>query len=396
MPPPALGRCVGDVERFLASEFAVAPHRWSGGAFDDLLSLEDVDRQLNWGGLRRPVIRLVRDGEVLDPATWTRRARTGPVWVDDLVHPGRTLGLFADGATIVLQSLHRWWAPLTRFCRELETALGHAVQANAYLTPPGAAGLTPHHDTHDVFVLQVHGTKHWTVREPVVAAPLTRHRSDHTEAARQPVLFEEAMAPGDCLYLPRGVIHSAAAQDGVSLHITIGVLATTVHDLLSRIVDRTADEPAFRRTLPVRFAADGVAAAGVVKQAVVELMEWLEGLDVDLVAGGLVDSVVRRRAPLLDGQLVELASLGAVGDATVVVRRSPTPLPVTTDGLRVQLRLGDRRVDLPASVEPALHRLLDGTAHDVGALADLLDESSRLVLVRRLIREGALRTDDGS
>ena len=84
-----------------------------------------------------------------------------------------------------------------------------------------------------------------------------------------------------------------------------------------------------------------------------------------------------------------------MGDATVVARRSRAPVPVITDGLRVQLRLGDRRVDLPASVEPALHRLLDGGRHAVGTLHDLLDESSRLVLVRRLIREGALRTTDG-
>src|SRR3546814_1501771 len=115
------------------------------------------------------------------------------------------------------------------FCRELEGALGHAVQANAYLTPPGAAGLTPHHDTHDVFVLQVHGTKHWIIREPLVEAPLDRHRSDHELAAEQPVLFEADMAPGDCLYLPRGFIHSAAAQEGVSLHLTIGVLRSEEH-----------------------------------------------------------------------------------------------------------------------------------------------------------------------
>ena len=74
---PALARCVGDAERFLATGFTAVPHRWSGGTFDDLLSLEDVDRQLNGGGLRRPAIRLVRDGVVLDPATWTSRARTG-------------------------------------------------------------------------------------------------------------------------------------------------------------------------------------------------------------------------------------------------------------------------------------------------------------------------------
>jgi hypothetical protein len=393
---PALARCVGDSEGFLAEHFAASPHRWAGSPYDDLLSLADVDGQLSGAGLRRPALRMVRDGAVLDPSTWTRRARTGSVWVDDLVHPGRTLGLFADGATIVLQSLHRWWPPLTRFCRELESALGHAVQANAYLTPPGAAGLTPHHDTHDVFVLQVHGTKHWTIREPLVDAPLARHRSDHVVAARQPVLFEAQMAPGDCLYLPRGFIHSAAAQDGVSLHITIGVLATTVHDLLRRLLDRAADEPAFRRTLPPTHASDADAARAVVKEAVAELSGWLAHLDVEPVAAQLVESAALRRAPLLDGQLLELAALGSVDDDTVVERRAGVVTRTAIEDGRLTLRLGDRRLDLPAEVAPAVDRLLDGAPSRVRDLGDLLDEGSRAVLVRRLIREGALRTTHGA
>ena len=383
---------MGEADEFLATCFGVAPHRWASGGFDDLLSLADVDAQLSGGGLRRPAIRLVRDGEVLDPATWTRRARTGARWVDDLVHPGRTFGLFGDGATIVLQSLHRWWTPLARFCRALEGALGHAVQANAYLTPPGAAGLTPHHDTHDVFVLQVAGRKHWTVREPMVDAPLARHRSDHEEAAAQPVLITAALRPGDCLYLPRGFVHSAAAQEGVSLHITVGVLSTTLHDLVRRIVDRTADEPAFRRSLPAGYGADLDRAGGVVKEAISELMGWLERLPVDEVAHDLVDAVARRRAPLLEGQLLELAALGDLDDATVVVRRPDVAARLALDGDRARLVLADRSVELPAPVAPALVRLLDGGPHRVADLADLLDEPSRLVLVRRLVREAVLRT----
>lgn len=391
----ALIRCVGDAERFLAECFARSPHRWSGEAYEDLLSLADVDGQLSGAGLRRPAVRLVRDGEVLHPSTWTRRARTGATWVDDLVHPGKLLGLFSDGATIVLQSLHRWWPPLTAFCRSLEAELGHAVQANAYLTPPGAAGLTPHHDTHDVFVLQVHGRKHWLVREPLVEAPLARHRSDHEEAARQPVLFEADVVPGDCMYLPRGVIHSAAAQEGVSLHITIGVLAETMHDLLRRIVDRTAEVPAFRRTLPPGHASDLDAARATVKEAVAELTEWLAHLDAEPAAQALVDATTRRRSPILDGQLLELAALDGIGDESVVVVRAGVVPDYAVEAGTLVLRLSDRRIELPAAVEPAVRLLLDGADHRVATLSDQLDEGSRRVLTRRLVREGALRTVDG-
>jgi bifunctional lysine-specific demethylase and histidyl-hydroxylase NO66 len=391
----SLARCVGDVEEFLTTQFTVAPRQWRGEGFDDLLSLSDIDGQLTGAGLRRPAVRLVRDGEVLPPSEWTRRARTGSTWIDDLVDAARLLDAFAGGATVVLQSLHRWWPPLTRFCRELESALGHAVQANAYLTPPGAAGLAPHHDTHDVFVLQVHRTKRWTVREPAVDAPLPRHHSDHAVAAGQPVLFEVELEPGDCLYLPRGFVHSAAAQEGASLHLTIGVLATTAHDVLRRLVDRAADDVAFRRSLPPGHAATHEAATRAVKEVVAELVEWLERLDPADVGGELVARAGRRRAPVLDGHLVELTRLAAVDDHTVVVRRGGVSVDLDVADDRLVVTSSDRRIEFPAVVGHVVHELLDGARHAVGELADRLDRPSRLVLVRRLVREGLLRTVDG-
>lgn len=390
----ALARCTGDPPGFLATVFGAAPNLRRGGrSFDDLLSLGDVDRALTASGLRQPAFRLVRDGEVIDRRRSTRPARTGATSYDDLIDPGRVLDLFADGATVVLQSLHRWWPPVSRFCRDLELALGHPLQANAYLTPPGAAGLAPHHDTHDVFVLQVAGTKHWTVRAPVVDAPLARHRSDHRAAAAQPVLFEAALGPGDSLYLPRGYVHSAATQEGISLHLTLGVLATTVHDVLRRVVEQAGDDPAFRAALPAGYPFDRDAATGAVKETVANLIGWLERLDADELAEGLVDEFFAHRTPLLDGQLAELMGLDDIDDASLVRRRAGAVVSVRDTGEgRLGVTLGDRRLDLPGQLGPALRRLVAGPPSRVGDLADLLDGPSRRVLVRRLVREGLLRT----
>jgi hypothetical protein len=395
----------------------VAPHRWRhAGSFDDVLSLADVDRALTGAGLRRPAFRLVRDGDVLPPSAYTRSARTGASRIDDLIDTGRVLDLFASGATVVLQGLQRWWAPAAHFCRDLELALGHPVQANAYLTPAGAAGLAPHHDTHDVFVLQVAGTKHWVVRQPAIDTPLPRHVSDHDLAAAQPVLFEADLGPGDVLYLPRGFVHSAAAQQGVSLHLTLGVLATTVHDVLRQLVDMAGDDVTFRRSLAPGWPDDDSSATGEVKAAVAELVDWLGGVDPAEVSARLRDRFVANRTPLLDGQLLELAALDDVDDDTVVIRRAGTVGSLTVDppvaappaaapghGLsvgdpsvggeaRLRLVLGDRQVVMPAALEPAVRRLTDGGPHRVGDLADLLDQASRRVLVRRLIREGAVQS----
>jgi hypothetical protein len=56
--------------------------------------------------------------------------------------------------------------------------------------------------------------------------------------------------------------------------------------------------------------------------------------------------------------------------------------------------LADRTVTLPVALRGALDRLAPGDPLAVRDLADLLDGPSRLVLVRRLVREGALVATD--
>ena len=254
----------------------------------------------------------------------------------------------------------------------------------------GSAGFDPHHDTHDVFVLQLHGTKDWVVREPVVEAPLARHRSDHDEAARQPVRFEARLQPGDCLYLPRGFVHSARTESGTSLHLTVGVLATTAHDVLRRLVSAAADDPRFRRTMPAGFGTDPAVAETAVKQLLAEWAAWVAEVEPAPVAAAAIERFHRGRRPLLDGQLLELATLDALGDDDQVRLRPGTVWRIRQDGDQLVLAVGDRDVRLPAALGPALTRLLDGQARRVADLSDLMDLPSRMVLVRRLIREGLL------
>lgn len=372
-------------------------HR-SGGPVDDLLTLADVDRMLTAGGLRRPAVRLVRDGHPLDPSTWTRRVRTGASVVDDLIDPARLLDLHRDGATVVLQSMQRWWPPVGAFCRALESELGHAVQANAYLTPAGGVGLTPHHDTHDVFVVQVHGTKQWTVRAPMIDAPLRRHRSTADEASGRPVLFEVELSAGDCLYLPRGVVHSAAAQQRASLHLTFGVLATTGHDVVTRLASLAAESSQFRRALPPRWAEDVETGAVAVTEVVAALRRFLDDLDPVDVAADLARRYRSGRTPDLQGQLLQLDQLDDLADASVVRARPGLDVIVGRCGVddrdeRLVLRVGRKSIDLPVAIAPAVDLLVDGEPHAVAELSDWLSLSSRMVLVRRLVREGVLVTE---
>jgi len=79
---------------------------------------------------------------------------------------------YHGGYTIVVNHLHRRSAAVARLCRGLEASLHHPVGANLYLTPQNAQGFRPHVDTHDVFILQLHGEKFWHVARPYYPLPL--------------------------------------------------------------------------------------------------------------------------------------------------------------------------------------------------------------------------------
>jgi hypothetical protein len=389
-----VARCVGDPDRFVADHWGRAPllRRVAGpGGFDDLLSLRDVDRLLSTTSPRTPAFRLVKQGRPLAASAYTKSGKVGSQPLDDLADPGRIFAEFAGGATVVLQGLHRSWPPLTRLCRELELFLTHPTQVNAYLTPPSSQGLAVHHDTHDVFVLQVHGRKHWQVWDPVVANPLPGQTLPADAPAPGEPLLDAELHPGDCLYVPRGFRHAATTAADASLHLTVGMLAPTWDEVLRDVVGQATAEPAFRESLPVGFANDPQAFAADVAERVAELRRFLDKVDVGRAAEAAARRFWSARAPLLEGQLLDLLALDRLDDRSLVRRRDGAVCRLRRVGDRLEVLLGDRELRMPARLEPALRRLAAADPLAVADLADLLDEPSRLVLVRRLIREGLLQ-----
>jgi lysine-specific demethylase/histidyl-hydroxylase NO66 len=393
---PAIERCAGDPAAFVRDHWAKAPllRRGAGpGGFDDLLSLDDVDRILATTAPRLPAFRMVKDGKPLAPSAYTKSGRVGSQPLDDLADPGKVFDQFAGGATIVLQSLHRSWAPLAAFCRSLELFFTHPVQVNAYLTPPSSRGLGVHHDTHDVFVLQVHGRKLWQVWDAAVPFPLAHQKKlpPGAEAPTEAPLVEAELAPGDCLYVPRGFRHAARTAETASLHLTVGMLTYNWNELLRQVVELATEEPWFREGLPVGFADEPEALAASLADRVAELRRFLDKVDLSRVADRAARRFWANRPPSLAGQLRLLLDLDELDDRTVLERRPGATARLRVRGDRLELLLGDRTLTMPAGLEPAVRRLVDADRCAPADLNGLLDEPSRLVLARRLVREGLLQ-----
>jgi hypothetical protein len=378
---PALERCVGDVERFAREHWARAPlyrPRADAGAFADLFSLADVDHLIASASLRTPAFRLVKDGRPLPAETYTKSGKVGSRPLADLADPGRIFALFDGGATIVLQSLHRFWPPLTRFCRDLELALTHPVQVNVYVTPPASRGLGVHHDTHDVFVLQVSGSKQWDVYDV----------GDERGGGERRIVA--GLQPGDAMYIPTTFPHQARTAASTSVHLTVGILSTTWRDVLRPLVDEALADAAFARPLPPGFAERPQDLAPAVADQLRELASRIEKHDPGAVADGAALRFWSTRPPILTGQLQQLLALGDLDDRTMLRRRAGAVCRLRRDGERLAVHLGDRELRMPLRLEPVLRAILAREAFAVGDLADHLDGHGRLVLARRLVREGLL------
>jgi ribosomal protein L16 Arg81 hydroxylase len=289
---------------------------------------------------------------------------------------------FERGATIVLQALHLYHPPLARFCRDLERALGHPAQTNAYYTPRSAQGFEVHHDTHDVFCVQVEGEKRWLVYPPVLELPLRDQK--YTKEMGEPgeAILDVTLRAGDTLYLPRGWLHEARTSDSHSLHLTVGVATYTWLDALKAALEESAkDEVELRR---------GVSMSGVRPERLLQLVA--PRLSPEAVATRMRRSFVRNRRPVRDDLFDQLRALEELDLDTRLVRNETVLADLSVDDETATLTYEGRDLRFPARIAGELEFVL--AAEEPFRLSELpgpLDDEGRLVLARRLVREGFLR-----
>ncbi|MFD0022265.1 cupin domain-containing protein [Streptomyces sp. NPDC058382] len=347
--------------------------------FSDLFSADAVDELVSRRGLRTPFLRVAKNGSTLPGSSFTSSAGVGAT-ISDQLDDTALWREFADGATLVLQALQRTWGPVGDFGTALSTELGHPVQANAYITPPQNRGFDDHYDVHDVFVLQIEGTKRWIIHGPVHPDPLrdqpwTDRRTAVAEAAKAEPHIDTVLEPGDVLYLPRGWLHAAEAQGRVSIHLTLGIHSWTRYELAEQLVRAALatlrDDPRMRGSLPL--GVDGPAG------------------ELDMVRERLLAAVMEADStPLFDrarrgqgrpgplGPLAQLAAVDGLRPGTPVRLREA--LEARLEGRRLSTRVG--RLDFAEKDMPSLARLLDGEVRTAGDLG--------VELVGRLLHAGVL------
>jgi ribosomal protein L16 Arg81 hydroxylase len=304
---------------------------------------------------------------------------------------------YASGFTVVVNNLERRWAPLAEFGRDLEQVFRCRVTINVYATPRHAQGFARHFDTHDVFILQIAGDKIWNVSPPVVRLPLapTPGHTRSTFVTAEPANSEACLvSPGDLLYIPRGGVHDARTEAGSSVHLTVGVHVTRWADLLTDAIrDAAEHDERLREGVPPEWLR-GEEPAGNVGARLRELLQRVGDSVAERAAvGHRARQFLAERRPSVESHFRNLDRLHELEPASRVRRRGGAELFVVVEGDRAILEGGGHRVEAPARVAPQFAFV---AAHNSFAIADLpgaIDDKGKVVLVRRLVREGLLSVE---
>jgi bifunctional lysine-specific demethylase and histidyl-hydroxylase NO66 len=210
-----------------------------------------------------------------------------------------------------------------------------------------------------------------------------------------PPALDEVLEPGDALYLPRGWLHSAAAQDEASLHLTVGIKALTRYALVGALLELAAEDPRLRATLPFGLdLADPDQVEPELTETVEALRDWLAGAVPGPVAGKLRARVWPAARPAPIRPLAQAEAIAGLGPDDHVTVRPGLKWRLAPDGDdRVALHAFDRVVTMPGGCALALRALLEGGVTRVGDLPGLDTDEDRLVLARRLLREAILIPD---
>ena len=355
--------------------------------YDGIITVRDLETLLSSGDLRFPAVRLARNGMYYVPEAYSRNIKFGDDYFNGIPDLDAINREYRSGATVAMPAIHRIWAPVRELCQTLETYFDHPAHANVYITPGDASGFTPHYDTHEVFILQISGKKHWRVFDPPLPLPhRTQTFTPHGYIPTAPLL-ELDLEPGNLLYLPRGYVHAASTEDSYSAHVTLGITVFTWVELASELLLSSKNLPEFRRALPPGFARNDVVRAAM-KEELVRLVDKLRS---NFDYGALIDAFSRRvsagypkPAPPFH---TDVTVIGLHTELNVLEKNS---VRITTQNQHIVLKYAGRKLVLSGQYQATLEAICASSRFRPHDLPRYLDDEALLRFIRYLHQEGFL------
>jgi hypothetical protein len=380
---------VGDDEEFFRTYFNRRVLYRPGGITGDprqILSIADMDDIVHQEGMRSSLLRMLGNGVPATGEQLTSRLemrREGKT-LDDAIDPGRIYAHFRAGKTLIHGGLNLTRPNLRALAGSMTGRLAAKSEVVGFLTPAGQRGAV-HSDPTDVYVIQLEGTKRWQIW-PTPPVRRAGEDKDSFPALPDPV-FDLALQPGDVLYVPHSTPHRAAAQDGVSLHLTV-VAGPRMwsHHLLSAVQDILHNSPEFW-DIPYLDDASPEEMTSKIEQLIGRLRT--------------VDAAAELERARRDGRSFRAVQQGALfqelaaadrvdADTKLLAVAGATAFHEVADGPAKVTILGNT-VAMPAATAAALRSASTTIPFPAGEFLPGADSGQVLPAARQLLRLGALK-----
>jgi ribosomal protein L16 Arg81 hydroxylase len=363
-----------DFREFYWEREPLVVHRGDPDYYDGLFSLADFDEAIT----RSPDYVKMANAETKKNKSYRPSSAEGlEAVLDDM----------RSGGTLVLDQLHNREPRLKLLCQALAPEFGHRFQTNLYLTPPNGKGFSPHWDNHDVFILQVVGSKHWKIEKQRRTFPDKWSQMENEGRELRGAVNEFTLKQGDLIYIPRGFVHAAECGEEPSLHITLGVTAIFFEDLLNAIIKAGLHQrEEFRSTLPLGFMRGGTK--GVVERVKAALHTLSDEAFLTQVVDQFRDEAVKTFPLDVSGQVVDFFQPAPLSLTDNIGPRQGIIYQMHPGDDSVRLNFGGRSIVFPGFFGESLNFALKTPRYTIGEIDGELEDEEKIVFIERLLQEG--------
>ena len=357
--------------------------------FNNVLNVDDIGLHLQNKLLRLPTISLVNNGNMVHESLWSKDRTLNGVSLGKMADNDKVFDYFNTGCTITLNDAHRYLGNLINFCTALEKELKFRVQTNIYITPPGAQGFDIHYDTHDVFALQVFGTKQWKLYDMTRELPLDEHKADRDAHIGKTPQDDFLVHPGDVLYIPRGLTHAAVSTDHVSIHITLGFLPYKGTDLVNELHKSSKERLFFRKSRPHGFSTEQER-----KEYKLEFEKELRLLVAENTTEQLLEKTEQKffeeKSSDDSSRFLDLTRINDLNLNSVLCRRKSILLETSNGNGEIKVSWNKKNIALPVFLAPSVNFVLNNDKFLVKDIQGLIDDKGKVDLCKKFISDGIL------
>ena len=286
-----------------------------------------------------------------------------------------------QGMSIVLNNIGDDVPAIAAMNAMVERYLRCNTHTNAYASFKHDSAFGAHYDSHNVLVLQLHGSKRWWSHGQVASFPQEGKVFRSLEEL-PPAEWEGVLEPGDILFLPRGHVHRATANDTYSVHLAIGLTPPNGEDVLKWLARQALASERARQYIPAH------AAPRALNQHCDDLRAMLHQMADKLDLADFLADADLARAPARPLNLGLSQALALATHVQPALRRR-IALPPVHHG-EARLCLGDMKVTLTVGERDVLAKLLDEDAMSLAELAEALPETDVKAAVASLARKSLI------